>query len=81
MTEWDRRDFLDIRDDRYRLRSTILTAELPTDRWHGPVGDPTVADSILDRMVHNAHRFELQGESLRKVQGRVEIAAAEEERA
>ena len=75
MTEWERRDLLDICDDRYRLRSTILTSQLPTDRWHDPVGDPTVADSILDRMVHNAHRFELRGESLRKVQGRAEIAA------
>ena len=77
MTELERRNFLDICDDRYRLRSTILTSQLPTDLWHGPVGDPTVADSILDRMVHNAHRFELRGESLRKVQGRAEIAAAE----
>ena len=77
MTELERRDFLDICDDRYRLRSTILTAQLPADQWHGPVGDPTVADSILDRLVHNAHRFELRGESLRKVQGRAEIAAVE----
>ncbi len=78
MSELERRDFLDICDDRYRLRSTILTSQLPTDRWHGPIGDPTVADSILDRMVHHAHRFELQGESLRKVRGRAEITASEE---
>ena len=78
MGEWERRDFLDICDDRYLLRSTILTSQLPTDRWHGPVGDPSVADSILDRCVHNAHRFELQGESLRKVRGQAEIAAATE---
>lgn len=78
MSELERRDFLDICDDRYRLRSTILTSQLPTDRWHGPIGDPTVADSILDRMVHHAHRFELQGESLRKVRGRAEITAGEE---
>ena len=77
MAELERRDFLDICDDRYRLRATILTAQLPIDRWHGPVGDPTVADSILDRLVHNAHRFELRGESLRKVQGSAEIAATE----
>ena len=79
MTDVERRDFLDICDDRYRLRSTILTSQLPVDSWHGPVGDPTVADSILDRMVHHAHRFELRGESLRKVQGRAEIAALEEQ--
>ncbi len=74
MSELERRDFLDLCDDRYRLRSTVVTSQLPTDRWHGPVGDPTVADSILDRLVHNAHRFELRGESLRKVQGRAELA-------
>ena len=77
MSELERRDFLDICDDRYRLRSTILTTQLPTDCWHGLIGDPTVADSILDRMVHHAHRFELQGESLPKVQGRAEITASE----
>ena len=73
MTDLERRDFLDLCDDRYRLRSTVLTSQLPADRWHGPVGDPTVADSILDRLVHNAHRFELRGESLRKVRDRAEI--------
>ncbi|MDE0487688.1 MAG: IS21-like element helper ATPase IstB [Gammaproteobacteria bacterium] len=78
MSEAERRDFLDICDDRYRLRSTILTSQLPADRWHGPIGDPTVADSILDRMVHHAHRFELQGESLRKVRGQAELTAATE---
>ena len=75
MSELERRDFLDICDDRYRLRSTALTSQLPADQWHGPVGDPTVADSILDRLVHNAHRFELRGESLRKVRDRAEIEA------
>ncbi len=75
MSELERRDFLDICDDRYRLRSTVLTSQLPADRWHGPVGDPTVADSILDRLVHHAHRFELRGESLRKVRDRAAIEA------
>ena len=75
MSELERRDFLDICDDRYRLRSTVLTSQLPADQWHGPVGDPTVADSILDRLVHNAHRFALRGESLRKVRDRAEIEA------
>ena len=75
MSELERRDFLDICDDRYRLRSTVLTSQLPADRWHGPVGDPTVADSILDRLVHHAHRFELRAESLRKVRDRAAIEA------
>ena len=74
MAELERRDFLDVCDDRYRLRSTVLTSQLPPDRWHELVGDPTLADSILDRMVHNAHRFDLRGESLRKVRDRAEIA-------
>ncbi len=75
MAEVERRDFLDLCDDRYRLRSTVLTSQLPPTRWHELVGDPTLADSILDRIVHNAHRFELRGESLRKVRDRAEIAA------
>ena len=66
MNELERRDFLDLGDDRYLLCSTVLTLQLPTDRWHGSVGDPTVADSIPDRLVHHAHRLELRGESLRK---------------
>ncbi len=77
MSELERRDFLDLCDDRYRLRSTVLTSQLASDRWHEVVGDPTVADSILDRMVHNAHRFELRGESLRKLRDRAETEAAE----
>ena len=62
MSELERHDFLDLCDDRYRLRSTVLTSQLASDRWHEVLGDPTVADSILDRMVHDAHRFELRGE-------------------
>ena len=77
MTELERRDFLDLYDDRYRLRSTVLTSQLAADRWHELVGDPTVADSILDRMVDNAYRFELRGESLRKLRDRAEIAEVE----
>jgi hypothetical protein len=50
----------------YQARSTLLTSQLPVASWHAQIGDPTIADSILDRLVHNAHRLELQGESLRK---------------
>lgn len=77
MDEHARRDFLDICDDRYLVRSTVLTSQLPADQWHEPIGDPSVADSILDRMVHLSHRFDLSGESLRKVQDRKRVAAAE----
>ena len=80
MDEHARRDFLDICDDRYLVRSTILTSQLPVDQWHEPIGDPSVADSILDRMVHVAHRFDFQGESMRKVQDRKKVERAEQAR-
>ena len=67
--EQERRLFLEICDDRYRRRSTVLTSQLPVASWHKQIGDPTIADSILDRLVHNAYRFEMSGESLRKKQG------------
>lgn len=66
LSESERRDFLEVCEDRYQLRSTILTSQLPIAQWHTQIGDPTVADSILDRLVHNAHRIEMQGESMRK---------------
>lgn len=76
MTESERRDFLEICNDRFDLRSTLLASQLPPRRWHDQVGDPTTADSILDRVLHIAHRFDLDGESLRKVQGRARLAEA-----
>lgn len=66
LADAERRDFLDICDERYQTRSTLLTSQLPVAAWHAQIGDPTVADSILDRLVHNAHRLELNGESMRK---------------
>lgn len=69
LADAERRDFLEICEDRYQVRSTILTSQLPLAQWHQQIGDPTLADSILDRLVHNAHRIEMQGESLRKKRG------------
>ncbi len=69
LTEIERRDFLEICDDRYQTRSTVLTSQVPVPDWHTQIGDPTAADSILDRLVHNAHRIELTGESMRKNRG------------
>ena len=66
LTEAERRDFLEICDGRYQLCSTLLTSQLPVASRHPQIGDPTVADSILDRLVHNAHRIDLKGESMRK---------------
>jgi DNA replication protein DnaC len=61
-----RRDLLEIVEDRYEARSIIVTSQLPLDRWYEIIGNPTIADAILDRLVHNAYRIELKGESLRK---------------
>lgn len=61
-----RHDLLEILEQRYARRSTIITSQFPIDKWHGLIGDPTYADAILDRIVHNAHRIVLTGESLRK---------------
>jgi DNA replication protein DnaC len=61
-----RRDLLEIVEDRYQTGSLIITSQVPVERWYEIVGDPTLADAILDRLVHNAHRIELKGESLRK---------------
>jgi DNA replication protein DnaC len=57
---------LEILEDRYGCRSTMVTSQLPVSRWHQLINDPTYADAILDRLVHNAHRIELEGESLRR---------------
>jgi DNA replication protein DnaC len=65
----ERRDFLEICDDRYQRRSLLLTSQVPVAHWHEQIGDPTLADSILDRIVHNAYRLELNGESMRKKRG------------
>lgn len=61
-----RNDLLEIVDDRYDSRSTIVSSQLPVAEWHASIGDATLADAILDRLIHNAHRIELKGESLRK---------------
>ncbi len=63
-----RRDLLDILDDRHALHSTIVTSQLPVKQWHEVIGDPTLADAILDRLVHNAYTINLKGESMRKKQ-------------
>lgn len=62
----DRRDLLEIFEDRYGLRSTILTSQLPIEHWHDHLGEATVADAICDRLLHNAHRIALSGPSWRK---------------
>lgn len=69
LSESERRDFWEICEDRYQTRSMILTSQLPIAKWHEQIGDPTVADGILDRLVHQAHRIEMRGDSMRKGRG------------
>ena len=66
LTAEQRRDLLEILEDRHGRGSTMVTSQLPVEHWHEIIGDPTIADAILDRLVHNAHRLILKGESLRK---------------
>jgi DNA replication protein DnaC len=66
LTAPERRDLLEILEDRHGRASTIVTSQVPVDTWHEVIADPTLADAILDRLVHNAHRLQLAGESMRK---------------
>ena len=61
-----RHDLLEVLEDRHGVRSTIVTSQLPVEKWHDIIGDPTLADAILDRLVHNAYRLDLKGDSMRK---------------
>jgi len=72
MTTTGCRDLLEILEDRHNLRSTLITSQLPVDAWHDYLGDPTVADAILDRLIHNAYRLTLKGESMRKRRSRLD---------
>lgn len=69
LTDTERRDLLEILEDRYGRLSTIITSQLPTKSWHESLGDPTMADAICDRLVHNAHVVTLRGGSMRKKKG------------
>jgi len=71
LTDQHRRDLLEILDDRYNLRATLITSQLPVSNWHEAVGDPTLADAILDRVVHNAYKINLSGNSMRKQKGKL----------
>lgn len=66
LADSERRDLLEVIEDRHGAGSTIITSQLPIDHWHEVIGDPTIADALLDRLVHNAHKINLKGESMRK---------------
>src|SRR5580704_2304802 len=66
LTAEQRRDLMEVIDDRHQRASTILATQIPIERWHDTIGEPTYADAILDRIVHNAYRIELRGDSMRR---------------
>lgn len=66
MSDADRRELLELLEDRHELRSTLVTSQLPVEQWYEAIGHPTLADAILDRLIHNAYRLELRGESMRR---------------
>ena len=66
LSDQQRLDLLELFEERYQRRSTIITAQLPVSGWHEMIGEPTIADAILDRIIHNAHRLDLKGESMRR---------------
>lgn len=70
LTQSQRNDLLEIMDDRHNQSSTIVTSQLLVSKWHDSIGDATLADAILDRLIHNAHRLELKGKSMRKNQAK-----------
>lgn len=67
LTQSQRNDLLEIMEDRHNISSTIVTSQIPTIHWHECIGDPTLADAILDRLIHNAHKINMSGESMRKI--------------
>lgn len=70
MNAAERRDLLEVIEDRHSLSSTIVATQLPIENWHDNIRDPTIADAILDRLIHNAHKINLKGESMRKLRAK-----------
>jgi len=74
MSLGQRNDLLEIMEDRHGLRSTLITSQLPVGQWHKAIGDATLADAILDRLLHNSHKIKLKGESMRKAMSEINDA-------
>lgn len=72
LTDTERQDLLEVIEDRHGSASTIITSQLPIEHWHEVIGDPTIADALLDRLVHNAHKITLKGESMRKRKAQID---------
>lgn len=77
LTDQQRLDLLELFEERYQRRSTIITAQLPVSGWHDMIGEPTIADAILDRIVHNAHRIDIKGDSMRRKDQTVNLTPGE----
>ena len=77
LTDQQRLDLLELFEERYQRKSTIITAQLPVSGWHQMIGEPTIADAILDRIIHNAHRIELKGDSMRRKSTKPELTTTE----
>jgi DNA replication protein DnaC len=67
LSTFEARDLLDLLDERYRIHSSVFISQVPVPQWHGQIQDPTIADALLDRIVHDAIRLNLKGESMRKL--------------
>ena len=78
LSDEHRHDLLEVVEDRHDRRATIVTSQLPVEHWHEAIGDPTLADAILDRLVHNAYKIALRGDSMRKRQAKVPPQALSE---
>lgn len=70
LTDRERKDLLEILEDRHQRQSTIITSQLPLEHWHEAIGNATLADAILDRLIHNAHKIQLKGSSMRKMRAK-----------
>ena len=71
MTLSQRNDVLEIMEDRHGFKSTLITSQVPIQQWHNMIGDATLADAILDRLLHNSHKLKLKGESMRKIMSKI----------
>jgi len=67
LNDRERRDLLEVLEDRNAISSTVISSQIPTGKWHDIIGDPTIADAVLDRLIHNAHMITMKGESMRKL--------------
>ena len=72
LKDQERHDLLEVIEDRSQDKSTIVTSQLPPSSWHDFIGDPTIADAIMDRLIHNTHKIELKGGSMRKKRGKLD---------